>query len=92
MQVQFWFSVIKVKVFNASAAYVAWSPLDRKNHYRASRNGVTKYFITWIGRVQVQKKYVFVVYIHSRDRPRFFDQVRHQATNASIENKHFFTK
>ena len=24
-----------------------------------------------------------------RDRPRFFDQVRHQTTNASIENKHF---
>ena len=28
----------------------------------------------------------------SRDRPRFFDQVGHQTTNASIENKHFFTK
>ena len=27
-----------------------------------------------------------------RDRPRFFDQVGHQTTNASIENKHFFTK
>ena len=27
-----------------------------------------------------------------RDHPRFFDQVRHQTTNASIENKHFFTK
>ena len=25
----------------------------------------------------------------SRDRPRFFDQVGHQTTNASIENKHF---
>ena len=30
--------------------------------------------------------------ILSRDRPRFFDQVGHQTTNASIENKHFFTK
>ena len=27
-----------------------------------------------------------------RDRPRFFDQVGHKTTNASIENKHFFTK
>ena len=28
----------------------------------------------------------------ARDLPRFFDQVGHQTTNASIENKHFFTK
>ena len=28
----------------------------------------------------------------SRVRPRFFDQVGHQTTNASIGNKHFFTK
>jgi hypothetical protein len=28
----------------------------------------------------------------TRDRPRFFDQVGHQTTNASIGNKHFFTK
>ena len=27
-----------------------------------------------------------------RDRARFFDQVGHQTTNASIRNKHFFTK
>ena len=27
-----------------------------------------------------------------RVRSRFFDQVGHQITNASIENKHFFTK
>ena len=27
-----------------------------------------------------------------RDRPRFFDQAGHQTTNASIGNKHFFTK
>ena len=27
-----------------------------------------------------------------RDLPRFFDEVGHQTTNASIENKHFFTK
>ena len=27
----------------------------------------------------------------SRDRPRFFDQVGHQTTNASIGNKDFFT-
>ena len=31
-------------------------------------------------------------YICSRDRPRFFDQVGHQTTNASIGNTHFFTK
>ena len=31
-------------------------------------------------------------YITIRDRTRFFDQVGHQTTNASIENKHFFTK
>ena len=29
---------------------------------------------------------------HTRDRPRFFDQVGHQTTNAYIGNKHFFTK
>ena len=28
----------------------------------------------------------------ARDRSRFFDQVGHQKTNASIENEHFFTK
>ena len=28
----------------------------------------------------------------TRDLPRFFDQVGHRTTNASIENKHFFTK
>ena len=27
-----------------------------------------------------------------RDRPRFFDQVGHQTTNASIGNKYFFIK
>ena len=31
-------------------------------------------------------------YINTRDRPRFFDQVGHQTTNASIGNNHFFTK
>ena len=30
--------------------------------------------------------------MYRRDRPRFFDQVGHQTTNASIENEHFFTK
>ena len=30
--------------------------------------------------------------LHSRYRPRFFDQVGHQTTSAYIENKHFFTK
>ena len=30
--------------------------------------------------------------LHSRDRPRFFDQVGHQTINASIGNKDFFTK
>ena len=28
----------------------------------------------------------------NRVRPRFFDQVGHQTTNASIGNKYFFTK
>ena len=28
-------------------------------------------------------------YVGIRDRPRFFDKVGHQTTNASIENKHF---
>ena len=27
--------------------------------------------------------------LYIRDRPRFFDQVGHQTTNASIGNKHF---
>jgi hypothetical protein len=30
--------------------------------------------------------------ILNRDRPRFFDRVGHQTTNAFIGNKHFFTK
>ena len=32
------------------------------------------------------------VYVDSRDRPRFFDQVGHQTTNTSIGYKHFFNK
>ena len=28
----------------------------------------------------------------NRVRPRFFDQVGHETTNASIGNKHFFTQ
>ena len=36
-------------------------------------------------------KYLYQ-YIINRDRPRFFDQVGHQTTNAPIGNKHFFTK
>ena len=32
------------------------------------------------------------VWCNIRDRPRFFDQIGHQTTNASIGNKHFFTK
>ena len=34
----------------------------------------------------------FIGYLPGKDRPRFFDQVGHQTTNASIGNKHFFTK
>ena len=30
-----------------------------------------------------------VEYMYNRDLPRFFDQVGHQTTNASIGNKHF---
>ena len=30
--------------------------------------------------------------LYNKDRSRFFDQVRHQTTNASVGNKHFFTK
>ena len=30
--------------------------------------------------------------ISVRGRPRFFDQVGHRTTNASIGNKYFFTK
>ena len=37
----------------------------------------------------IRKKYFD---IWSRVRPRFFDQVGHQTTNASIGNKYFFTK
>ena len=35
---------------------------------------------------------IYKKYIGTRDRPRFFDQVGHQTTNASIGNKYFFTK
>ena len=31
-------------------------------------------------------------YMYIRVRPRFFDQVGHQTTNASIGNKYFFNK
>ena len=31
-------------------------------------------------------------YIHTRVRPRFFDQVGHETIYASSGNKHFFTK
>ena len=33
---------------------------------------------------------IFSVRLLSRDRPRFFDQVGHQTTTASIGNKYFF--
>ena len=36
--------------------------------------------------------FIFSVRLLSRDRPRFFDQVGHQTTTASIGNKYFFTK
>ena len=43
--------------------------------------------------LQLTKPYTNRVrYILSRDRPRFFDQLGHQSTNASVGNKHFFTK
>ena len=32
------------------------------------------------------------IVVSIRGRPRFFDQVGHQTINASIGNKHFFTK
>ena len=35
---------------------------------------------------------IIIVALQSRVRPRFFDQVGHQTTNASIGNKYFFTK
>ena len=31
-------------------------------------------------------------HMYTRVRPRFFDQVGHQTTNAYIGNKHLFTK
>ena len=34
----------------------------------------------------------YSLYSLIRVRPRFLDQVGHQTTNASIGNKHFFTK
>ena len=34
----------------------------------------------------------YKVCMYIRDLPRFFNQVGHRTTNASIENKHFFTK
>ena len=41
---------------------------------------------------EISKAQVEGIEIVARDRPRFFDQVGHQTTNASIGNKHFFTK
>ena len=35
---------------------------------------------------------IILLYLLTRVRPRFFDQVEHQTTNASIGNKHFSTK
>ena len=42
--------------------------------------------------VTESKTIYLVMRLCLRDRPRFFDQVGHQTTNASIGNKHFFTK
>ena len=39
-----------------------------------------------------QREIDSVIGIQTRDRLRFFVQVRHETTYASIENKHFFTK
>ena len=35
---------------------------------------------------------LFFLHIFIRVRPRFFDQVGHQTTNASIRNKYFFIR
>ena len=56
----------------------------RKNIDLKKILGVTNIFL--------KSRFVFGIYLCNRDRPRFFDQVGHQTTNASIADKYFFTK
>ena len=75
-------------------------PLPLKGH--KSRDLTTKSHVIAIDEEgfgdkfrQVPATRFFLLYLRKllpRDRPRFFDQVGHQTTNASIGNKHFFTK
>ena len=39
-----------------------------------------------------ERKFMYIDSILFRYRPRFFDQVGHQITYASMGNKHFITK
>ena len=42
---------------------------------------------------KMKAQYIYIrTALQIRVRPRFFDQVGHQTTNASIGNKYFFTK
>ena len=57
-------------------------------------NGITfhNHFYVKTGQMSVRFFVVFHDTINLRYRPRFFDQVGHQTTYASIGNKHFFNK
>ena len=55
---------------------------------------ITNGSCTWIVNPEKDVKVSLNTFLHIRIRyrPRFFDQVGHQAINKSIENNHFFTK
>ena len=48
--------------------------------------------ISFSGTSEYVSKNMLRTSLCTRDRPKFFDQVGHQTTNASIGNKYFFSK
>ena len=69
--------------FGKTLIYYVW--------YRALQRLTVVLLPTAVRRQQIYSG-LFASYLCTRDRPRFFDQVWHQTTSASIGNKHFFTK
>ena len=65
--------------WNSKKNYIEWFPFQYQ-----SKKGLKNQFLFL--------KLPYLWSLGNRDRPRLFDQVGHQTTNASIENKHFFTK
>ena len=73
-----------------------WSK-NVQNLFRNNSTPLCKWEVLELGeafqlRFEIPDRSLMVYGLQDRDLPRFFDQVGHQTTNASIGNMHFFTK